>query len=159
MNVHDTLPSAEEARWLICFDGAAHPNPGRIGIGAVLHGPDGQHIEFSGQAPQNGCNNEAELLAVRKALELARAAGARHLIIQGDSDFVVRHLRGDAHTTVARLQVLIECTRRLMDGFASVRLEWIPRHRNPDADRLSRAALGLPDKPALRPVARRRRRR
>lgn len=143
--------------WHLWFDGAAHPNPGRMGLGAVLEGPDGQRLAFSGLAPGYGCNNEAELLALRKALELALAAGANYLLARGDSDFVVRHLKGEAHTAVLHLQQLIIAVQMEIAQFASVRLEWVPRHRNPDADRLSRAALGLPDKPALRPVSRRRR--
>lgn len=158
MKPPDLPASSDQAEWLIRFDGCAHPNPGRIGIGVVLCGPDGQCLEISEQADHRGCSNEAELLAVGKALELARASGARHLRLQGDSDFAVRHLRGEQHTGVARLRALIERTKPLLEHFASVRLEWIPRHRNPDADRLSRAALGLPDKPALPPFSRRLRR-
>jgi|JI6StandDraft_1071083.scaffolds.fasta_scaffold25218_3 ribonuclease HI len=151
-----TGPMRAAAEWQIWFDGSAFPNPGRIGIGAVLRGPDGQQVDFSGQAG-GGCNNEAELLALGKALELASESGARHLTVRGDSDFAVRHARGDAQTEVPHLRRLIEVTRRLLDAFDSVRLEWVPRHRNLDADRLSRAALGLPDKPALSPSSRRRR--
>jgi ribonuclease HI len=142
---------ADPAEWQAWFDGSALPNPGRIGLGAVLRGPGGQQLEYSGMAVDGGCNNEAELLALGKALEMARASGARHLVVRGDSDFAVRHLRGEAHTSVAHLHALIRQMQPLLAGFDSVRLEWIPRHRNPDADRLSRAALGLPDKPARSP--------
>lgn len=151
---------ADPAEWQAWFDGSALPNPGRIGLGAVLRGPGGQQLEYSGMAVDGGCNNEAELLALGKALEMARASGARHLVVRGDSDFAVRHLRGEAHTSVAHLHALIRQMQPLLAGFDSVRLEWIPRHRNPDADRLSRAALGLPDKPAVSPgVLKKKRRR
>lgn len=146
------------AEWQLWFDGSAQPNPGRLGLGAVLVGPLGQRQDYSAQAPGHGCNNEAELLALGKALELARQAGARHLVLRGDSDFAVRHLRGEAVTQVGRLQALVAMIRGELGGFASVRLEWVPRHRNPDADRLSRAALGLPDKPAGRPSAKKKKR-
>lgn len=73
-----SAPADPATLWRIWFDGAAHPNPGRIGLGAVLLGPAGQRVDFCGLAPDHGCNNEAELLAVAKALELARDAGARH---------------------------------------------------------------------------------
>ncbi len=145
------LPLADHLEWQAWFDGSALPNPGRIGLGAILRGPEGQQLEYSGLAADGGCNNEAELLALGKALEMARDSGARRLIVRGDSDFAVRHLRGEAHTRVAHLHELILQMQPLLAGFASVRLEWIPRHRNPDADRLSRAALGLPDKPAAKP--------
>lgn len=151
------LPSPADT-WHIWFDGAAQPNPGRIGLGALLLGPAGQRMDVSEPGRHPGCNNEAELLALGRALELALAAGAQHLVVKGDSDFAVRHLTGEAHTAVPRLAGLIDDTRALLGRFASVRLEWVPRHRNPDADRLSRAAIGLVDKPPLRPASRRRRR-
>lgn len=151
-------PTQDSAAWQIWFDGSAYPNPGRLGLGAVLRGPDGQHIELSTTAHGTGCNNEAELLALEQAVRAAREAGARQLVARGDSDFVVRHLNGDAQTDIARLRAIVERLRAQLGDFAAVRLEWVPRHRNPDADRLSRAALGLPDKPAPRPISRRRRR-
>ena len=154
------LAPADHPEWQAWFDGSALPNPGRIGLGALLRGPGGQQLEYSGMAAEGGCNNEAELLALGKALEMARDAGACHLVVRGDSDFAVRHLRGEAHTSVAHLQALILQMQPLLAAFTSVRLEWIPRHRNPDADRLSRAALGLPDKPAVSPgVLKKKRRR
>ncbi|WP_079435356.1 ribonuclease HI family protein [Zoogloea sp. LCSB751] len=151
-------PPHLSTEWQIWFDGSAYPNPGRLGLGALLRGPDGQHIELSTTAHGNGCNNEAELLALEQALRLAGEAGAAHLRVRGDSDFVVRHLNGEARTDIARLHGIIERLQTELGAFVSVRLEWVPRHRNPDADRLSRAALGLPDKPAPRPISRRRRR-
>lgn len=151
-------PSHDSAEWQIWFDGSAYPNPGRLGLGAVLRGPEGQYIELSSTAHGPGCNNEAELLALEQAVRVALEAGARQLVAHGDSDFVVRHLNGDAHTDIARLRAIIERLRARLSDFVAVRLKWVPRHRNPDADRLSRAALGLPDKPAPRPISRRRRR-
>ncbi len=151
--------SSAPAEWQLWFDGSAQPNPGRLGLGAVLVGPGGERRDCSVLAPGSGCNNEAELLALAKALELARDAGARHLVLRGDSDFAVRHLRGEAVTQVGRLQALVAVIRGQFEGFASVRLEWVPRHRNPDADRLSRAALGLPDKPAGHPGTKKKKRR
>ena len=57
-----------------------------------------------------------------------------------------------------RLRALLDVIGRQLTGFTLVHLHWIPRHLNHDADRLSRAALGLPDKPAPRPVSARKRR-
>ncbi|MDP3578285.1 ribonuclease HI family protein [Methyloversatilis sp.] len=150
----EPLPSS---MWQIWFDGCALPNPGRIGLGALLLSPQGARIELSSQAGRTGCSNEAELIALCSALEHAGSLGARHICIRGDSDFVVRHLRGEQRTAIAPLLELVVRTEALLTGFESVSLEWVPRHRNRDADRLSRAALGLPDKPAPVPGRRRRR--
>lgn len=140
--------------WQLWFDGSASPNPGRIGLGAVLLGPAGERIEVSELAAAGGCNNTAELLALQRAVDAAHQAGARRVVIRGDSDFAVRHLLGSARTAIPRLTALLEPLAFSLQGFDEVRIEWVPRHRNGDADRLSRAALGLPDKPAQAPLSR-----
>lgn len=124
------------------------PNPGKIGIGVVLIAPDGRCSEESRLLNVCGCNNEAELQALCAALEMAAAAGARKLLLRGDSDVAIRYVRGPDSTQIARLQVLVARARDWLPRFDEVRMVWIPRHRNRDADRLSRQALGLPPSPA-----------
>lgn len=145
------------APWRLWFDGCALPNPGRLGLGALLVAPDGRRIELAHTGPRHGCSNEAELEALRLALDRAHDEGARHLAITGDSDFVVRHLRGERRTAIEPLSTLLTTLQRSLARFDSFELHWVPRHRNRDADRLSRAALGLPDKPAPIPGRGRRR--
>lgn len=105
-----------------------------------------------------GCNNEAELRALRAALILARAAGARRLLLRGDSRVAIGQVSGSEHTAVARLLPLIASAQEALAGFDEVQLLWVPRHRNRDADRLARLALGLVPKPASSPTGRARRR-
>ena len=132
------------------------PNPGKIGIGVLLIAPDGRREEKSVLLNCSGCNNEAELHALCAALEMAAAAGARKLLLRGDSDVALRYVRGPDSTQIARLCLLVAAARDRLRRFEEVQLLWIPRHRNREADRLSRQALGLPPGPV--PVARRRRR-
>jgi ribonuclease HI len=145
------------APWRLWFDGCALPNPGRLGLGALLVAPDGRRIELAQTGSRHGCSNEAELEALRLALDRAHDEGARHIAITGDSDFVVRHLRGEQHTAIEPLRTLLAALRMSLARFESFELCWVPRHRNRDADRLSRSALGLPDKPAPVPGRGRRR--
>ena len=133
------------------------PNPGKIAVGVVLVSPDGVRSEKSALAGCSGCNNEAELHALCAALEMAAAAGARRLVLRGDGDVALRYVRGPESTQIARLLPLIADAREWMGRFEDVQLVWVPRHRNAEADRLSRQALGLPLSSA--PVARGRRRR
>ncbi|MCM2290613.1 MAG: ribonuclease HI family protein [Sulfuritalea sp.] len=142
--------------WQAWCDGSALPNPGKIGVGVVLMAPDGRCSEKSQLLNVFGCNNEAELHALCAALEMAAAAGARKLLLRGDSDVAIRYVRGPDSTQIARLNVLVAAARDWLRSFDEVQMVWIPRHRNRDADRLSRQALGLPPSPA--PLARPRRR-
>jgi ribonuclease HI len=120
----------EDAPWTIHCDGSAVPNPGRMGLGAVVTGPDGSRHPISITAEGRGCNNEAELRALMAAMQYAGRQGATAL--------------------------LFDEVRAVLHSFASARLVWIPRHRNREADALARAAVGLmPKNPA--PAARHRR--
>jgi ribonuclease HI len=54
---------------------------------------------------------------------------------------------------IARLAPLFEEARRALLAFESVRWQWIPRHRNGQADTLARAAVGLAPKPHTGPAS------
>lgn len=159
-NVTRPIPTSSDADhtaadcWQGWFDGAAFPNPGRIGLGAVLFSPAGERHELSTLAAASGCNNEAELLALLAVLDLATKLGAQAIRLHGDSDFVIRAGQRDrarAITAVPRLVPLLARLNAALEGFKVVSLVWVPRHRNGEADRLSRQALGLPHKPAAVP--------
>ncbi len=141
-------PAASQDCWQAWFDGSALPNPGKIGIGAVVLAPDGRRFETSAQTGLHGCNNQAELHALCAALELAHNAGAKRLLLRGDSDVAIRYVNGPDSTEIAALQILVKQAREWLSRFEEVQLRWLPRHRNGEADHLCRHALDLPDKPA-----------
>jgi ribonuclease HI len=146
----------QNAAWTIHCDGSAVPNPGRMGLGAVLVAPDGTRHPLSALADGRGCNNEAELRALMAALQEARQRGAAALVIHCDNSVVVEQLAGTAVEPFLRLASLFDEVRALLQSFPAVRLVWIPRHRNREADALARAAVGLmPKSPA--PAGKRRR--
>ena len=132
--------------WTIHCDGSAVPNPGRMGLGAVLTAPDGTRHPLSVTADGRGCNNEAELLALMAALQEARRHGAAALVVHCDNSVVVEQLAGTATEPFVRLAPLFDEVRVMLRSFPAARLVWIPRHRNREADALARAAVGLPPK-------------
>ncbi len=135
------LPSAD--LWSGWFDGSAAPNPGRIGIGVLLISPGGERFNTSLKTSFHGCSNEAELHALIAALEFALEASCRRLILHGDSQVAIRYVDGEDQTRIPRLTSLIVTAQRLQAHFDLLQLRWVPRHRNAEADQLSRAALGL----------------
>ena len=147
--------TAISPHWQAWVDGTASPNPGRIGLGLLLVSPDGERRERSHATGRSGCNNDAELRAILAALEAAEAAGAQRLTIHSDSRFAVDCLTGRDSTEVARLAELLAATQAAIGRFEAVTLAWLPRHRNAEADRLARAALGLLPKPPAKPKRRR----
>ncbi|WP_296002383.1 ribonuclease HI family protein [Rugamonas sp.] len=127
--------------WLAWFDGSAHPNPGRLGIGALLRGPAGECVEISRRAG-HGNSGEAEYLALIALLETALRHRPPQLAIYGDSQVVVNDVnRPPATAGAAGLQAHHARAIGLMAQLPEVALRWIPRHRNADADRLSQQAI------------------
>lgn len=150
------IAGPEGRMWQAWVDGTARPNPGRIGIGHVLVSPLGVRAEQSHAPGCSGCNNEAELRAILGALDAAAEVGAQQLTLHSDSRFAVDCLSGLDGTDVPRLAELLAAALTAIRRFDQVRLVWLPRHRNAEADRLARAALGLAPKPAPAKPKRRR---
>lgn len=146
-----------DPHWQAWVDGTAWPNPGRLGIGLVLVAPDGERRELARAIGRSGCNNSAELLAIAEALAQARQSGAQRLTIHSDSRFAVDCLNGRDDTAVQALAALLADTRQTLADFRMIEIAWLPRHRNADADRLARGALGLAPKPVAKAKRKRRR--
>ncbi|MYM81926.1 reverse transcriptase-like protein [Duganella sp. FT50W] len=132
------------AAWQGWFDGSAHPNPGRIGIGALLCGPDGQRIEISRRAG-HGNSSEAEYLALTALLEAAKQMGVTGLAVRGDSQVVINDVNLGAARGAKGLEEHRARVQALMAALGEVELRWLPRHRNGEADRLSQQAAGHED--------------
>jgi ribonuclease HI len=132
---HDGPPTP----WRAWFDGSAHPNPGKCGIGALLTGPAGERIEISRGAGY-GNSSEAEYLALIALLEAAVQAGAHGLTIYGDSKVVIDDVNGSDATAAASLMELRQAALALTARLGGFTLRWIPRHKNGEADALSQRA-------------------
>jgi ribonuclease HI len=124
------------------------PNPGRMGIGAVITQPDGTRHTLSQATHTTGCNNEAELRALTLALQALRARGATAVLAYSDNSILVEQLNAADPKPIARLTPLFDDARALLGAFDEASVQWIPRRRNAEADALARAALGLAPKPA-----------
>jgi ribonuclease HI len=133
---HDGPPSA----WRGWFDGSAKPNPGRCGIGARLDGPGGIRVEIARPAG-HGNSSEAEYRALIALLEAAVAHCVRDLTIHGDSRVVIDDVNGPELYAAPVLASYRARAHALLACLTDVRLRWVPRHKNLDADALSQRAL------------------
>jgi ribonuclease HI len=153
MSLDAPRPSPAQASdtWLVHCDGSAFPNPGAMGLGAVLVAPNGTRHTLSEPAAGKGCNNEAEARAVMAALHAAKQLGADCVHIYSDSRVVVDQLTSDGGQPIERLNGLFSELRALLATFSASPVTWIPQHRNSEADALARAAAGLPLRPPASP--------
>ena len=143
-------PPTTPATWLLHCDGTALPNPGLIGVGAVLVSPAGVVFTLSEALGVRGCNNEAEAAALIAALKMARRHRARALQIRSDSAVVVEQTTGTTRTKIARLAKLFAEARALLAAFDSIDFQLVQRRHNTQADALARASLGLVPKPTAK---------
>jgi ribonuclease HI len=134
--LHLGPPSA----WRGWFDGSAKPNPGRCGIGVRLDGPDGTRVEIA-QPAGHGNSSEAEYRALIALLEAAVVHGARDLTIHGDSRVVIDDVNGPDLYAAPALAAYRARVHALLAALPDVRLRWVPRHKNLDADALSQRAV------------------
>src|SRR5215212_5925458 len=77
------------------FDGGSRGNPGPAGIGVVLRAADGTPLVTLGRFIGRATNNVAEYKALITALEKAKELGARRVKILGDSELIVKQMRGE----------------------------------------------------------------
>ena len=132
---HDGAPTS----WRAWFDGSAHPNPGDCGIGALLKGPLGEHLEISRPAGY-GNSSEAEYRALIALLEAAVNSSAHGLTIYGDSKVVIDDLNGAEAKAAVSLRSCRQTALALIAQLHDVTVRWIPRHKNVEADALSQQA-------------------
>jgi ribonuclease HI len=151
------IAAAAPDEWTVFCDGSAHPNPGRMGIGAVITAPDGARQTLSVATQAIGCNNEAELRALTAALEALKAQGATAVRAFSDNSVLVAQLAAVQAKPVLRMATRFGEARALLATFERASVQWIPRHRNVEADALARAALDLPAKPSVKSTQKRRR--
>lgn len=122
----------------VWFDGACLGNPGPMGAGVVVQ--CGARRRTLAKPLGRGTNNIAEYEAAIAGLSLALGMGATSATLHGDSQLILRQLGGSYKVRAAALQALHAQARALMAELGDVRLEWVPREQNTEADELSKAA-------------------
>lgn len=143
------IESARVKHWLLQFDGGSRGNPGRGGSGAVIYAKysDGvlketwyghQFLGYFGIT-----NNVAEYVGLIAGLKQCVKMKLPSLIVQGDSQLVIRQLEGTNLVKNKNLIVLHSVAKQLLDQIPDVSLHHIPRELNKRADELSNMAMEL----------------
>ena len=123
------------------FDGGSRGNPGPAGIGVVLSAADGTPLVTLGRFIGRATNNAAEYRALITGLEEAKKLGAKRVAIRGDSELIVRQMRGEYKVRNADLRALFEQAQALLRQFDKTTIEHNYRHTNALADKLANLAM------------------
>jgi ribonuclease HI len=141
--------------WIeVHFDGLCQPyNPGGIACYAFIikqllpqqqqqtiyteHG-----LATAEPFTDNASNNVAEYTAVIKALEWLlvnrpESCKTQTIVVKGDSQLVIYQIKGKYKVKAIRIIPLHQRVMSLISRFKNMKIEWIPREQNKEADRLS----------------------
>eukprot|EP00253_Pinus_taeda_P002669 PITA_02669 len=131
-----------QGKCTIFFDGASKGNPGRSGAGGIIYFPNGSKECFSwGLGIKT--NNQAEVLSLLKACQLARGKESKEIAVFGDSELLIKALRKNKRLNDPVLNKQILRVNRLLKEFPSVQIFHILREFNLEADSLANIGCNL----------------
>ena len=126
---------------MVHVDGGARGNPGPAAIAAVIASPDGEVLEEGSETIGPATNNVAEYRALLRGIERAQVLGAREVELVGDSELIVRQVRGEYRVKDAALRELHARIGEALDGLERWSIRHVRREENERADRLVNEAL------------------
>jgi ribonuclease HI len=136
-----TLPLRDGGgRGHVYFDGASRGNPGPAAVGWAIVTSDGI-VADGGERIGRATNNRAEYAALIRALEAAADYGLSAVDVRGDSELIVRQVRGEWQVNDPELRERRVRARELLDQFDRWSLEHVPRELNERADERANEAL------------------
>jgi len=128
----------------VYFDGLCYPkNPCGVAAYGYLILRDGELIHRGFRAVGEGrgmTNNVAEYEGLMAAARWLKDEGIlEKIVIKGDSQLVIRQMKGEWKISSATSKKYVPEIRRLLEG-KDVSFTWVPREENEEADKLSRLA-------------------
>jgi len=126
-------------------DGGSRGNPGPAAIAAVISNENGEVVDEAAEAIGPATNNVAEYRALILGIERAAAFGATELDLVGDSELIVKQVRGEYKVKDQNMKPLHAAAKAALAGFDSWSIRHVKRHHNAEADRLVNEALDAPD--------------
>ena len=137
-------PEPSKGNYLLNTDGSGTGTidaPAQGAIGVVLSDPDGQLIEEISEPIGPAINTVAEYRALIEGLKLARSRGIQRIRVFLDSELVVDQVNGRAKVGKEHIRPLHTEVCSLLQEFPNIRISWVPRKWNAEADDLATKAL------------------
>ncbi len=128
----------------VYFDGLCYPkNPCGVAAYGYLVYRDGALIHRGFRAVGEGkgmTNNVAEYEGLMAAAQWLNDEGVMEkIVIKGDSQLVIKQMKGEWKINSATSKKYVPEIKRLLEG-KDVSFSWVPREENEEADKLSRVA-------------------
>ena len=124
----------------IYTDGASRNNPGEAGAGIFIL-RDGEPVERIARYLGTTTNNIAEYTAAIIGLEQAVKLGASSVNLNADSELLVKQINGQYRVKNEGLKPLHAKIKELIAKIDNVKVQYIPREKNKEADALANKAI------------------
>lgn len=136
-------PEPSKRNYLLKTDGSGHgtidnPAPGAIGV--VLMDPDGHLIDKISEPIGPAINTVAEYRALIQGLKLARSREIQRIRVFLDSETVVEQVNRRWKVDKKHIRPWHAEACSLLQEFSNIRVSWIPRKWNAEADALATEA-------------------
>jgi len=123
------------------IDGGSRGNPGPAAVAAIATDPSGEVLVERSETIGEATNNVAEYRALLLGIERASELGASELELVGDSELIVRQVKGEYKVKDATLRKLHAEVKRALRSFGDWSIRHVRREQNAEADRLVNQAL------------------
>jgi ribonuclease HI len=128
-------PVFTEPHWTLYFDGSARQ---QVGGARVVHfDPSRDQVKYMVHLEFKATNNMAEYVALIFGLSAALSLGIRQLLVKGDSQLIIKQVRGECSCNEPRLAAYLLHVRKLEKDFTALELQHVPWADNSAADDLS----------------------
>lgn len=125
---------------VVNVDGGARGNPGPAAIAAVAQA-GGEVVVERGERIGRATNNVAEYRALLLGIEIATTLGAHELELVGDSELIVKQVKGEYKVKDATMRELHAEVKRALRDFDRWSIRHVRREHNAEADRLVNETL------------------
>jgi ribonuclease HI len=115
-------------------DGGSRGNPGPSAIAYVIRKMDNSVVEKSGEYIGVTTNNQAEYQGLKAGLQAAHDLGVKDLIVNMDSELVIKQMNGLYKIKNQDLMPHFEHANRLARKFDKITFQHVPRKLNAEAD-------------------------
>ena len=134
------LDEADEARkWVVNVDGSSTLYA--RGIGVILKSLKGDKLKYAARLQYQTTNNEAKYDAILKGLELAKYLGVESVVVQGDSQLIIKQMSGMCEAKEDWMKKYLSRVKQLVKKFKEANFVQLLREENMKANALAKVAL------------------
>lgn len=128
---------------ILMFDGGSRPNPGPSSSAWVIRDEDNNLLSKGSKYLGIKDCNFAEYMALLLGMEAAWNVGLTHMLVQSDSQLVIRQMTGEYRVRDAMMKTLNGQARVWEKRFEEITWEWVRREFNSEADEMCSICINL----------------